>query len=366
MKIDIKEILKRFLKTYYKRKNVEKYVDSLSAKYKVLKQHRELTKEQELEIKQYFKDLTGEDVPLIWHKFLYSRTGIYSKKYIPTSLYKFTLLYRANKFGYRDAYADKNMADILLPNVKHPATVLKNMNGYFYFGGKAVSREDAIRHCQNLENVLIKPSLGTHGDGARKLVVKNGVSNIEGKTIGEVFDYYQENYCIQEFIQQHERMSALNPTSVNTIRVLTYRSGLEVLVLYTVIRIGRKGMEIDNESAGGISAVINNDGKLGRFAYGDPRVDREEYTDTGIKLEGYEIPSYHKVVETVKELHYSLPFFNLIGWDVAVGKEGEPILVEWNVCTELSQSANGPAFGKHTERIIKELMQRPDNQKIIW
>lgn len=362
----IKERLKRIVGAYIKRKKIKEFVDAISAKYEKLKEHRELTKEQELEIKQYFKELTGEDVPLIWHKFLYSRTGIYSKKYIPTSLYKVTLLYRANKFGYRAAYADKNMADILLPGVKHPATVLKNMNGYFYIDGKAVSREEAIRHCQNLDNVLIKPSLGTHGDGARKLVVKNGVSNIEGKTIGEVFDYYQENYCIQEFILQHERMSALNPTSVNTIRVLTYRSGMEILVLYTVIRIGRKGMEIDNESAGGISTVINKDGKLGKYAYGDPGVDKIECTDTGIKLEGYEIPSYQKVVETVKALHYTLPFFNLIGWDVAVGKDGEPIIVEWNVCTELSQSANGPAFGEYTDRIIKELMQKPNNQNPNW
>lgn len=362
----MKTLFKSILNRYYKKKAIKRFVDPITVKYGKLKTHQNLTKEQEQEIKQYYKELTGEDVPLIWHRFLYSRTGIYSKQYIPTSLYKVTLLYRANKHGYRDAYADKNMADILLPGIKHPEVVLKNMNGYFYIGGKPVSREEAIHYCQNLEDVLIKPSLGTHGDGARKLVVKDGISNINGKTIGEVFDYYVENYCIQGFIRQHERMKALNPSSVNTIRVLTYRSGMEILVLYTVIRIGREGKEIDNESAGGISTVIHEDGKLGKYAYGDPGVDKVEYTDSGIKLEGYEIPSYQKVVEVVKELHYNLPFFNLIGWDIAIGEDGEPILVEWNVCTELSQSANGPAFGKYTERIIKELMQKPNNQNPNW
>jgi hypothetical protein len=68
------------------------------------------------------------------------------------------------------------------------------------------------------------------------------------------------------------------------------------------------------------------------------------------------------VVETVKQLHYKLPFFNFVGWDVAIDEAGEPILVEWNICTELSQSANGPAFGDYTERIIGELMKRPNDK----
>ena len=224
----MKKLLKRLYDRYSKKQSIKCYVDPITVKYGKLKEHKKLTKEQKKEIKQYFKELTGENIPLIWHQFLYSRTGNYSKKYIPMSLYKVTLLYRANKHGYRDAYADKNMADILLPGIKHPVVVLKNMNGYFYIDGKAVSREEAINHCQNLEDVLIKPTLGSHGDGARKLVVKDGITNIEGKSIGELFDSYRKNFCIQGFIHQHERMSALNPSSVNTIRVLTYRTGMEI------------------------------------------------------------------------------------------------------------------------------------------
>lgn len=362
----MKRLIKRIFDNYQKKRLVKGFVDPLKDKYKTLKVHRTLSGKQKREIKAYFKELTGEDVPLIWHEYMFSRTGIYSKKYIPSSLYKVTLLYRANRFGYRNAYADKNMAEVFLPNVRHPKVILKNMNGYFYINNIAVSRQEAIDYCQNLDNALIKPSLGTHGDGARKLKVEDGITNIDGKTIGELFDFYKEDYCIQEFIRQHERLKALNPSSVNTIRVLTYRSGMDVLILYTVIRIGREGHEIDNESAGGISVVINNNGKLGKYAYGAPGVDKIECTDSGIQLEGYEIPSYEIVLDTVKRLHLQLPFFNLIGWDIAISEEGEPILVEWNICTELSQSANGPAFGEYTDRIIKELMQKRNNQNPNW
>ena len=362
----ILRIAKKIWNKYKKRQAVKEFEDPLKEKYKKLSVQRHLTKEQKKEIKTYFKDLTGEDVPLIWHEYMYSRTGKKKKKYIPSSLYKVTLLYRANVHGYRDSYADKNMAEVYLPDVKHPDMILKNMNGYFYIKDRPVTREEAITYCQNLDEVLIKPSLGTHGDGARKLKVKDGITNIDGKTIGELFDFYEKNYCIQGFIRQHERMKALNPSSVNTIRILTYRSGMEILVLYTVIRIGRAGKEIDNESAGGISTVINSDGTLGKYAYGAPGVDKIETTDSGVRLEGYEIPSYHEVVETVKKLHFKLPFFNLIGWDVAVDENGEPVLVEWNICTELSQSANGPAFGEYTDRIITGLMQRPNGLNRKW
>ncbi len=75
-------------------------------------------------------------------------------------------------------------------------------------------------------------------------------------------------------------------------------------------------------------------------------------------MDGFEIPSYHEAVETVKRLHLQLPFFNLIGWDVAIDENGDPVVIEWNAKPGLSQSAYGPGFGEYTERILKELWNR--------
>ena len=325
-----------------------------------------LTKSQEKEIRDYFRERTGKKISLLWHRYFYARNGIYSKEYLPTGLYKISLLYRANRHGYRDAYADKNMADRYLKGVAHPEVLVKNMNGYFYAGDQAISREAALECCRNLEDGLIKPSLATHGNGVRRLVVHDGQTNIDGMTLAQLFDHYGKNWCIQRFIRQHSRLAALNPTSVNTIRVLTYRSGMEILVPYAVIRIGRAGQEIDNQSAGGISALIHPDGRLDRYAYGAPGVDKVEQTDVGVRLEGYEIPHYASVIETVKRLHLSLPFFNLVGWDMSVRDDGTPLLVEWNVCTELSQTAAGPAFGAYTDRILRELYLRPNELNPRW
>ena len=83
-------------------------------------------------------------------------------------------------------------------------------------------------------------------------------------------------------------------------------------------------------------------------------------------LEGYQLPSYDKAVAKVKELHYSLPLFDLVGWDMAVDEVGDPVILEWNANTGLSQSAFGPGLGDYTERIIKELWPRQNHINENW
>ena len=250
------------------------------------------------------------------------------------------------------------MIDVLLPNVKHPHTILKRINGYFYFENKPVSKQEAIKLCQNLHHAIIKPVLECGGHGVEGLEVNNGKTNLNDWTVEQLFNHYGNNFQIQERLKQHARMNLLNDTSVNTLRIVTYRSDMEVLLIYSVVRIGRKGSVIDNQCAGGISTVIGEDGKLGGTAFGGFTADGVGKTDSGTILDGFEIPSYHEAVETVKRLHFQLPFFNLIGWDVAIDEAGDPVVIEWNSCPGLSQSAFGPGFGKYTERILRELWSK--------
>ena len=346
----VKELRKK-VKSYYIDSFIKKQYNKLSDK-------RKLTKEQKKEIQSFYKSIIGKKITLFSHEYFYSRTGVYSKEYVPKSLFEVELLPKANKLSYREAYADKNMIDVYLPNVKHPHTILKRMNGYFYYENKPVSKQEAISLCQNIRNALVKPVLNHGGQGIQGLEVKDGVTNINGWTIEQLFDHYGNNFQIQERLKQHAKMNLLNDTSVNTIRIVTYRSDMEILVIYSVVRIGKKGAVVDNQCAGGISTVIGEDGKLGGTAFGGFTADGVGKTDSGVVLEGFEIPSYHQAIETVKRLHYQLPFFNFIGWDVAIDEEGDPVVIEWNAGVGLSQSAFGPGFGKYTERILRELWKK--------
>ena len=341
---------------------VEKYIRQVNESYQKLPNKVELTKEQKQEIQDFYVPLVGYEVPTDWHRYFYARTGLYSVKYIPTSLYRLELTGRLNQLPWCVPFSDKNLNDILLPDMKQPHTYLKNRNGYFFVENKAASLDDAVAKCADMGDVIIKPTLSSHGRGVKKLHVENGVVDAKGTKLKDLLSGYGKNFLIQDLVKQHPAMSALNPDSINTIRIVTYRTGMDVSVLYAAIRIGRKGQTIDNESAGGISAKINMDGTLCKFAYGAPGQDKIELTDSGVRLEGYQVPSFEKAIAVVKEQHLNLPFQDLLGWDICIEETGDPVMLEWNTTPELSQSAVGPAFGDYTEMVIKDAMSRPNSR----
>ena len=343
---------------YYRK--MRGYRVHITKNFKQLKCHRKLTKEQKKEVDDFYISMIGRTVPLYCHEYFYSRTGVFTKEYVPTNFYFCELVPKANVRQLMRAYGDKNMCDLLFSGENLAHSILKNMNGYYYYEGKPVSEDEAVALCQNMEKVIIKPSCESQGSGVQLFNVKDGITDLNGKSIRQLFADYKKDFLIQECVKQHADMAALNPTSVNTMRILSYRSGMEVLIIYSVVRIGRSGSVIDNQCAGGISTTIDKDGKLGKYAFGGYAEDNVNSTDTGVILEGYQLPSFGKALELVKRLHLKLPFFNIVGWDVAIREDGEPILIEFNTCPGLSQSAFKSGMGEYTERIIRELWPRPN------
>ncbi len=326
-----------------------------------------LTKEQKKEIKSYWKGLIGKDVPTDWHEYFFSRNGEYSVRYVPACVYHSSLVSRLNMRPLSMAYTDKNAYDYYFADVRRPETLVRNINGYFFDGKRPISEEEALDICGNLKDVVIKPSmLGKWGTGVRLFSSDNGMIGDTG-TVKNLFSEYEENFIIQKKVIQHPEMCRLNPTSLNTLRVLSFHHGDEVHILYVVVRIGRKDRWIDNETAGGINADIDlKEGRIKDCAYGTPSEKRILTTDVGTVLKGFAVPAFEDVISTVKSLHKRLPYFNLIGWDFAIDDAGKPVLIEWNRCPDLSQTAHGPAFGDMTEEIVRFALTQPDTFNARW
>lgn len=320
-----------------------------------------LTDSQKKEIVNYWRDLTGMEVPTYWHEYFYSRNGEYSLRYVPTCVYHYKILYHLNLRPFTMAYIDKCLFDWYFPDVLRPQTIVRNINGYFYDEKNSITRAEALERCKDLADAVVKPSLvGKWGRGVRLFSSQNGMVG-EGESVSDLLTGYGENYIIQRKVEQHEALSMLNPTSLNTIRVLSYRQGDEVYVLYAVVRIGRSGQTVDNESAGGINADIDlGSGRIRYCAYGTPAEKQIMATDNGTVLQGYQLPAIDRVVSEVKELHKRLPYFNLVGWDFGIDKEGNPVMIEWNRAPDLSQTAHGPAFGDMTEEIVRYAQTQVD------
>jgi hypothetical protein len=50
--------------------------------YKKLKNRESLTEGQISEIQSFYEGLVGHKVPTEWHQYFYSRTGVFSKRYV--------------------------------------------------------------------------------------------------------------------------------------------------------------------------------------------------------------------------------------------------------------------------------------------
>lgn len=323
-----------------------------------------LSKGQEADVKAFFKMHIGREVPTFWHQYFYSRNGIWSEKYIPTSIYNSEIVWRLNKWQFRHAYADKGFYDTLFYDINKPQTIVKNVNGYYYDGQYPLTKFEAIEKCRNLKGAIIKPSLGgTWGIGVKFIQSAEGIITNMNCSVEELFESYKQNFIIQERLEQHPDMARLNPTSLNTIRVMTYRRCDEVVVLYAIVRIGRKGQVVDNETAGGIKADVDlQTGRIKGCAIGSPKESLMPLTDVGTPTDGYQIPCFGDILETTKEMHFRLPYFNIVGWDMSIAKDGKPTLIEWNRAAELSQVAHGPAFGDLTEEILTDAMHRENTR----
>lgn len=360
--MSIKSDIKERLYAYRNRKSERNYEQGMKAKIAQCRPDP-LSREQIQSIQDFWQPLMGRKVTTLWHQYFTARNSNFSPLYVPSSIYYTELIYRLNFFPFRKAYVDKAFYDVIFKDVNRPRTIVRNMNGYFYDAqGTPLTPQEALLLSRDLPFAVIKPAQeGKWGEGVRVVRTQDGMVLGGNTSVEQLFQEYGMNFILQEKIEQHEDMARLNPDSVNTLRVLTYRRENEVIVLYAVIRIGRKGKMVDNETAGGINADVDiATGRIIECAYGTPSEKKILHTDVGTELKDYSIPSVDKVLATARRLHLTLPYFNLIGWDFTVDKDGEPVLIEYNRCPDLSQTAHGPAFGQHTEEIIRTALSRPN------
>lgn len=316
-----------------------------------------LNGEQKKLIQSYYKQF-GYKVSTDWHDYYTSLTGLYSEKYIPADLMYTQIVPYLNYMPFELAYQDKNSYWRLLPNVIQPKCILQRVHSFFYDGNHIpITKERAVDICAHIDEVIIKPTIDScQGHGVKLLKnIEKGVTE-DGITIEDIFEKYGNDFIIQERVKQSDFLSSLNESSLNTMRILTFRKDNEIIVLSTAIRIGGKGSVTDNGYGGGFCCGILQDGTLKDIGYRLTTGERITQLQNGKDLKGLRIPHFNKVLEKAKELHLSLPYLRIIGWDFTLNKENEPVFIEMNTLPGLyiMQLNNGPVFGDYTDEVLKE------------
>ena len=211
--------------------------------------------------------------------------------------------------------------------------------------------------------MVIKPSDSYGGKGFKILYVENGDLKWKGEKIDikKLFDSYGNDFIIQKYIKQHESFSALHPSSLNTIRIMTIRLDGKIHHLSSVMRMGRDDSEMDNVTQGGISIGVDTNGNLGRWADYNIIERYEKHPTTKVKFEGYRIHGSEKARKLALELHKRSPYFDILSWDTAIDEKGEAVMIEMNIKGQelnFHQAHNGPIFGHLTDKVIEEMKSR--------
>ena len=185
---------------------------------------------------------------------------------------------------------------------------------------------------------FVKPVVGEHGRKAGSLEKVNAGFELDGKPIEArqivaLQAAGSPGLLLQTWQAQHPEMAALNPDTLNTLRILSLqRRNGAVGVMHAVVRIGRAGAWLDNFHAGGIAMKV--DLETGRTAAPAVRLDRSttytRHPDSGLALNDRPIPAFARCLALVDRAHALFPGLRTVGWDVAIAPEG-PRIVEANL-----------------------------------
>lgn len=275
-----------------------------------------------------------------------------------------------NPIETRPYYQDKNAFEKVLPSEYLPKALLRMMNGAYltadYEPICQLTDQKIDELTDNIDVLFIKPSTdSSSGHGVLRfsrnekniLVCKENNKPFDVEFLDE-YSKLNPNFIVQEALSQSEYISQFNPTSINTLRVATYRSVVDnqTHVCAIILRIGKNGASVDNAHAGGLFIGVSIDGMLGKYACDQYGNKYDSFNGIDFKNGNYRIPNFDKVISFAETVGGRILHHRLVAQDICLQANGEPCLVEFNIrafSTWLFQFTTGPALGRYTDEIIK-------------
>lgn len=313
-----------------------------------------ITTEYKTEIENYWKPY--HKVDMRYYAWYSSRNGICDPRYIPDDLYYTVIDQHFNNRKYGWGVNDKNYYSLYFSDVRQPETVVRKINNIYYDADyHIISMQEAVKLCLEKKAIILKPANETGGSrGIQFWNREEGEGNIKEKLCGR-----GRNLVVQALIKQHEVLSEIHQSSVNTLRIITLIMNEKVYHVSTVLRMGVDGNKVDNASAGGITCGVKESGQLKDVAF-NAKGDRFNIHPQGYQFNKCIVPNYDKALMMVKHCHEKMGHFRLVSWDVAIDEIGNPILIEANLRNgecDFHQFNNGPLFGDLTSQVLKEVFE---------
>lgn len=298
-------------------------------------------------LKSYSKETFGSSSYWPWLALYTEIRGEFKPGWLPDDYYTVIFL---DKYCPIDARISnyKTFDHRLFPGFAIEPVLIKISGRLF----DSENRPLAVAEAQNIlidydNEVVIKEDGGLGGQKVK--FIDSNIINL--KNLQEI-----PNFVIQPVIKQHKSLKALSPNAVSTLRIVTFmKENGDIDIKYTYLRFGMGESRVDNLSSGGAACYVDKNGNLTGLAYNKQGLTvGSEHPDTGFRFETLSIPNYEMILDYCKHSHLIFPYLRLIGWDITINEEAEPILLEWNVSPGiwLEEAMFGPCwidvlFGKN-------------------
>ncbi len=187
------------------------------------------------------------------------------------------------------------------------------------------SDETIINFIKENNKVVLKNSGGCSG--------KQVYVSKEDDTVDSILEKFRKEHynLMEQTISNCPQIKSLNPTSLNTLRIVTVRAGKYFKVICACIRIGAKNARLDNVSMGGGAARINIEtGKIDSFFVSNSFRDNDSSASQNGRDEiGFQVPYWKEAIGILEKASLIVPEIHIVGWDVAITETG-PYIIEGN------------------------------------
>lgn len=236
---------------------------------------RDKNKKKWLQIIKEFTSLyiSKKKIPLYYiSNLLYRKNVINYKNYLSLEESKTFLLWSYAQGGHHIPVAENKFLfhNLLIENkIATPRVFFYNLKNKLVFrdtGFEVNSKKEFLLFLDfffnevNVDRIFCKPIDGMMGQSVF-ILEKKSYSEIEDSLIKSVF---AQKFIFQELIPQHKALNKINPYSVNSLRIISYKNKeKKVEILTGVLRVGANKAIVDNTHAGGILTSLNiENGKL--------------------------------------------------------------------------------------------------------
>lgn len=305
-----------------------------------------------------------------WHEHFKAVNGAFDPLYLPIDVFYLDIMPRLSNLGLAEAWEDKSYYCERFSDAPFPHLIAACIDGRLCNGElEPCSVSDVLRRVRECGSVFVKPSLGSYqGLGAFKLDStdikdEEGLSRRLAETGG--------NFVVQELIEQNDFMSSFNDSSVNIIRMNTVRLDGDPFLANATVRFGVPGKVTDMTYIDGVETVrvvgMGSDGRVRDF-YCNQDGKREQLTRLGIYAGGEPLLGFEKAKGLCISMHRRLHHFGIAAFDIAIGRNDEPVVVEVNLGgpgAVFYQYANGPFFGGRTAEVINWCKHRGKRDRPI-